>query len=79
VDGLGSIPPRQDSSVRHRVHSGPGTQPISDPLGSVAVSLGLMRPQNEADHSHPSSCKVNMREALPLLSYTSLRDMVFMY
>jgi hypothetical protein len=45
-------------SLRHHVQTGSGDHPASYPIGTEAVSLGVKRPEREADHSPPSSAEV---------------------
>jgi hypothetical protein len=41
-------------SPQHRVQNGSGANPASNPVGH----RGLLLPEREADHSHPSSAEV---------------------
>jgi hypothetical protein len=43
-------------SLNHRVQTGSGTHPVSHPIGSDDLSLGV-RPGRQADHSPPSSAE----------------------
>jgi hypothetical protein len=45
-------------SLRHRVQTGSGAHPTSYPMGIGAPSLGVKRPDSEADHSPLSSGEV---------------------
>jgi hypothetical protein len=45
-------------SLHHRVQNGSGAHPASYPMGTRALSLGVKRPECEADHSPPSSAEV---------------------
>jgi hypothetical protein len=42
-------------SLRHRVQSGSGSHPTCYTVGARILSKGIMRPENETDHSRPSS------------------------
>jgi hypothetical protein len=53
-------------SLHHNVQNGSGAHPASYLMVPGALSLGLKRPGREADHSPPSSAKVNN-----VWSYTS--------
>jgi hypothetical protein len=44
-------------SIRHRVKTGSGTHKVSYPMGTKNLSLGVKRPEREADHSPPSSAE----------------------
>jgi hypothetical protein len=61
------------SSLHHRVHNGSGAHPSSYPMGTTDISLGIKRPEREADHSPPSSAEVKNA-----WSYTSIPQYVFM-
>jgi hypothetical protein len=45
-------------SLHHRVQTGSGAQPSSYPVGTICFTLGVKRPECEADHSPPSSAEV---------------------
>jgi hypothetical protein len=45
-------------SFHHSVQNGSGTHPASYPMVPGALSLGVKRPEREADHLHPSRAKV---------------------
>jgi hypothetical protein len=45
-------------SLNHRVQNGSWNHPASYPMGMRSLSLGVKRPECEADHSHPSSAEV---------------------
>jgi len=40
------------------VHTSPGAQPASSPVGTGALSLGVRWLKHEANSSPPSSCKI---------------------
>jgi hypothetical protein len=42
----------------HRVQTGSGVHPASYPMATKGFSLGVKRPEREADHSYPTSAKV---------------------
>jgi hypothetical protein len=42
----------------YRVQTGAGAHPASYPMGIRGLSLGIKRPEREADHSLPSSAEV---------------------
>jgi hypothetical protein len=64
-DGRGSIPGRaRDFSLFHGVQTDSGAHPASYPM---ALSLGVKRPESEADHSPPSSAEVKNGTAIPPL------------
>jgi hypothetical protein len=50
--GLGIFPHRR------RVQTVSGAHPASYPVGTRALSLGIKRPEHEADHSPPSSADI---------------------
>jgi hypothetical protein len=45
-------------SLHRRVYNGPGTHPASYPISTRGSSLGVKRPEREADHSHSSNAEV---------------------
>jgi hypothetical protein len=46
-------------SLHHRcVQNSSGAHPASYPMGIKALSLGVKRPERQADHSPPSSAEV---------------------
>jgi hypothetical protein len=47
-------------SLRHHVQTGSGARPASCLTDTGFLSSGKKRPDREADHSPPSSAKVNM-------------------
>jgi hypothetical protein len=57
----------ENFSLHHRVQNGSGAHPIQPPIQWVpgALSLGVKRPEREADHSPPSSAEV--KECVELL------------
>jgi hypothetical protein len=58
-------------SLHHRVQTGSGAHPVSYPMGTGALSLGVKRPGREADHSPPSSAGgQRMSGAIPPLPNT---------
>jgi hypothetical protein len=59
-------------SLHHRVQIGSGAQPVSYPMGTGALSLGLKRPGREADHSPTSSAEIKNA-----WSYTALPQHAF--
>jgi hypothetical protein len=44
--------------LRHRAQAGSGSQPASYAMGTGDPSLGVKQPRREAEHSPPSSAKV---------------------
>jgi hypothetical protein len=56
----------------HRVQTGSGAHPASYPMVTRGSSVGVERPGREADHSPPSSAKVNA------WNYTSTPHYAFM-
>jgi hypothetical protein len=54
-------------SLNHGVQTGTGTHPASYPMVSGALSLGVKRPEREADHSHPSSAEVKSYTSIPTI------------
>jgi hypothetical protein len=46
-------------SPHHRIQKGSGAHPDSYPMGIRGTFPGVKRPGREADHSSPSSSKVN--------------------
>jgi hypothetical protein len=65
-----------NSSLRHRVQTGSGAHPVSYPVGTGGLSLGVKRPGRESDHSPPSSAEVKECVKLYLHSPIRLHDMV---
>jgi hypothetical protein len=45
-------------SLHHSVQNGFWAHPVSYPMGTRDLSLGVKRPGREADHSPPSSAEV---------------------
>jgi hypothetical protein len=45
-------------SLHHGVQNGSGVHPVSYPMDTGGLSLGVKRPGREADHSPPSSAEV---------------------
>jgi hypothetical protein len=45
-------------SLHHRVQNGSEAHPASYPIGTGGSSLGVKRPEREADHSRPCSAEV---------------------
>jgi hypothetical protein len=45
-------------SLHHRVQNGSGSHPASYPMGTRGLSLGVKRPEREADHSPTSITEV---------------------
>jgi hypothetical protein len=56
-------------SLRHRVQTGSGAHPVSYPMDTGALYLGVKRPGTEADHSLPSS--VEVKECVELYLHSS--------
>jgi hypothetical protein len=55
------FPPRAGNfSLHHRVQKGSGAHPASYLMGTRTLSLGVKRPEHEADHSPPSSVEVEV-------------------
>jgi len=48
-----------DFFPHHHVQTGSGAHPSSCPMGTRALVSGIRQPGHEADHSPPSSAKVN--------------------
>jgi len=46
------------SMFHHRIQNGSGPHPVSNPMGTRGLSLGVKRPRCEADHLPPSSAEV---------------------
>jgi hypothetical protein len=44
--------------LHHRTQNGSGAHPVSYPMGTKGLSLGIKQPGHEADHSPPSSAEV---------------------
>jgi hypothetical protein len=53
----------------HRVQTGSGAHPPSVQWAPGPLSLGIMRPDREADHSPPSSAEVKNGVATPPLPF----------
>jgi hypothetical protein len=47
-------------SFHHRVQNGSGAHPVSYPMSTTDLSLGVKRTGREADHSPPSSAEVKV-------------------
>jgi hypothetical protein len=59
LDGRVSIRGRGEIfSLRHRVKTGSGTHPASQPMGTGDLTRGVKRPGREAEHSPPCSTEV---------------------
>jgi hypothetical protein len=60
-----------DFFLHHRLQNGSGAHPASYPMGTRGSSLGIKRPEREADHSPPSSAEV--KECVELHRYSLIR------
>jgi hypothetical protein len=68
--GVRSLTGAKHFSLLHGVQTGSGAHPASYPTGAGALSLGVKRPEREADYLPPSSAEVN-GGAVPPLPHTS--------
>jgi hypothetical protein len=60
-------------SLRHLAQTGSGAHPACYPMDTGALSLGVKRPECEAEHSSPSNADIKN-----VLSYNSTTPYVFM-